>query len=58
MLSDLSSVSTSALTLIAIQREGKEEGSLSLVDVLIKPVPFSVDIEVEKDERLQEHIVR
>ncbi|KAG2031143.1 armadillo-type protein [Suillus americanus] len=61
MLSDPSSVSTSALTLAAIQEEG-EEGSLSLLDALIsaliEPVPFGVDGEVEKDEEYQENVVR
>ncbi|KAG1856725.1 nucleotide exchange factors-like protein [Suillus subluteus] len=61
MLSDPSSVSTSALTLAAIQKEG-EEGSLSLLDALIsaliEPVPFGVDGEVEKDEEFQENVVR
>lgn len=49
MLSAPSSVSTAALTLVAIQWE---EGSLSLVhglmiSALIEPIPFSVDIEDE-----------
>ncbi|KAG1829285.1 hypothetical protein EV424DRAFT_1535898 [Suillus variegatus] len=35
MLSDASSVSTSALTLVVIQREGKEEGTLSLLNALM-----------------------
>ncbi|KAG1829284.1 hypothetical protein EV424DRAFT_1642193 [Suillus variegatus] len=43
--------------------EGKEERSLSLlnalmISALIEPVPFSVDGEAEKDEGLQENIVR
>jgi len=46
-----------------IQEEGKEEWSLSLlnalmISALIEPVPFSVDGEAEKDEGLQENIVR
>lgn len=61
MLSDPSSVSTSALTLAAIQ-EGEEEGSLSLLDALIstliEPVPFGVDGEMEKDDEFQENVVR
>lgn len=62
MLSDPSSVSTSALTLAAIQEEGEEEGSLSLLDALIstliEPVPFGVDGEMEKDDEFQENVVR
>ncbi|KAG2363605.1 armadillo-type protein [Suillus spraguei] len=61
MLSDPSSVSTSALTLAAIQEEG-EEGSLSLLDALIlaliEPVPSGVDGEVDKDVEFQENLVR
>lgn len=60
MLSDPSSVSTSALTLAAIQ-EG-EEGSLSLLDALIlaliEPVPSGVDGEVDRDVEFQENLVR
>ncbi|KIK38453.1 hypothetical protein CY34DRAFT_772422 [Suillus luteus UH-Slu-Lm8-n1] len=62
MLSDLSSVSTSAFTLAAIQEEGEKEGSLSLLDALIstliEPVPFGVDGEMEKDDKFQESVVR
>ncbi|KAG1775643.1 hypothetical protein EV702DRAFT_1115627 [Suillus placidus] len=62
MLSDPSSVSTSALTLAAIQyrTEGEEGGSLldAWVSALVEPVPFGADGETEKDVEFQENIVR
>jgi len=60
MLSDPSSVSTSALTLAAIQEEGEQGGSLldALISALIEPVPFGVDGEIDKDDEFQENIVR
>ncbi|KAG2344621.1 hypothetical protein BDR05DRAFT_170007 [Suillus weaverae] len=60
MLSDPSSVSTSALTLAAIQEEGEEGGSLldALISALVEPVPFGVDGEIEKDEEFQESVVK
>ncbi|KAG2117160.1 armadillo-type protein [Suillus discolor] len=59
MLSDPSSVSTSALTLAAIQEEGEQGGSLldALISALIEPVPFGVDGEIDKDDQFQENIV-
>ncbi|KAG1775644.1 hypothetical protein EV702DRAFT_424891 [Suillus placidus] len=59
MLSDPSSVSTSVLTLAAIQ-EGEEGGSLldALISALIEPVPFGVDGEIEKDDEFQENVVK
>ncbi|KAG2151100.1 armadillo-type protein [Suillus bovinus] len=60
MLSDPSSVSTSALTLAVIQNEGEQGGSLldALISALIEPVPFGVDGEMDKDDEFQENIVR
>ncbi|KAG1896250.1 armadillo-type protein [Suillus fuscotomentosus] len=60
MLSDPSSVSTSALTLAAIQEDGEQGGSLldALISALIEPVPFGVDGEIDKDDEFQENIVR
>ncbi|KAG1852117.1 hypothetical protein DFJ58DRAFT_791560 [Suillus subalutaceus] len=61
MLSNPSSVSTSALTLAAIQEEGEEESLFSLdalITALIEPVPFGVDGEMDKDDELPENIVR
>ncbi|KAG1787271.1 armadillo-type protein [Suillus plorans] len=60
MLSDPSSVSTSALTLAAIQEEGEQAESLldALISALIEPVPFGVDGEIDKDDEFQENIVR
>ncbi|KAG1829275.1 armadillo-type protein [Suillus variegatus] len=60
MLSDPSSVSTSALTLAEIQEEREQWGSLldALISALIEPVPFGVDGEIDKDDEFQENIVR
>ncbi|KAG1856728.1 hypothetical protein F4604DRAFT_1797589, partial [Suillus subluteus] len=64
MLSNPLSVSTSALTLAAIQEEGEdsEEEALFLLDALItaliEPVPFGVDGEMDKDDEFPENIVR
>ncbi|KAG1829253.1 Fes1-domain-containing protein [Suillus variegatus] len=60
MLSDPASVSTSALTVAAIQEEGEQGGSLldALISALIEPVPFGVDGEIDKDDEFQENIVR
>ncbi|KAG1775649.1 hypothetical protein EV702DRAFT_1234583 [Suillus placidus] len=55
MLSDPSSISTSALTLAANQdRTEGEEGSLLdvLITALVEPVPFGVDGEMDKDETI------
>ncbi|KAG1819367.1 hypothetical protein EV424DRAFT_1347461 [Suillus variegatus] len=53
-------MSTSALTLSAIQEKGEQGGSLldALISALIKPVQFSVDGETDKDGEFQENIVR
>ncbi|KAG2344610.1 Fes1-domain-containing protein [Suillus weaverae] len=61
MLSDPSSVSTSALTVAAIQyRTEGEGGSLldALISALVEPVPFGVDGEMEKDAEFQENVVK
>ncbi|KAG1807143.1 armadillo-type protein [Suillus subaureus] len=62
MLSDPSSVSTSALTLSALQNctEEGQEGFLldALISALVEPVPFGVDGEMEKDEEFQENVIR
>ncbi|KAG2048607.1 hypothetical protein BDR06DRAFT_975901 [Suillus hirtellus] len=60
MLSEPSSVSTSALTLAAIQEEGEQGWSLldALISALMEPVPFSADGETDKDDEFEENIVR
>jgi hypothetical protein len=61
MLSDPSSVSTSALTVSAIQ-DSTDEGDEGFLDALIssviEPIPFGVDGEVEKDEEFQNNVIR
>ncbi|KAG1775646.1 hypothetical protein EV702DRAFT_972673, partial [Suillus placidus] len=62
MLSDPSTVSTSALMLTVIQEEGEDGkgGSLlnALISALIKPVSFGVDGEMDKDDGFQENVVK
>lgn len=61
MVADPASVSTTGLTVAAMQCESNTEGSSLLdavVSALVYPVPFGADGECETDEELQENLVR